>query len=489
MAGSWVRLMRPADWWELPGAPPLHATRRDPSRRTEGARVAVVAAALGTPLLPWQRYAADVAGERNATDTGYRYPVVVVSVPRQSGKTTLMRAAGVDRCLGTDGLGCFYTAQTGKDARARWTDLAQQVTASPLAPLASMRKAAGNERIVFANGSEFRVFAPVAKSLHGYTPPLVMLDEAFAHDEATGDDLMGAIGPAQITLPHRQLWIVSTAGTAQSVFLRRWVEAGRAGAEGVALLEWAAGDDVLDPYDPELWPSFHPAMVEVNGRQLVSVDAVRDEADRLPRSEFERAYLNRWTRTASHLIPAAVWDQLADRDQRPLPDWAGAAGAYCLMPDGTAAAVVVAWRDPAGQLQAKVARSGPGAWWVADAVTQLRAAGVRSWSEAGKPARMITDELGSPEWVRKLTTDQWADSWGALMRHLTERTLRHDGSEALAIGAANVATRPVGDASGPSLRHSAGDVSALVALMVAAWSESHRAPDAPLQYRFAGGAA
>lgn len=477
-------LTSPREWWDLPGAAPLHATRRDPSRRSEGGRVGVVAAALGTPFLPWQRYAADVAGEL-LEDGSYAYPVVVVTVPRQSGKTTLMRAAGVDRCLSRPGTGVFYTAQTGKDARARWTDLAQQITGGPLAPLAVMRKAAGNERIVFANASEFRVFAPVATSLHGYTPPLVMLDEAFAHDEAAGDDLMGAIGPAQITLPNRQLWIVSTAGTAESVFLRRWVEAGRSGVAGVALLEWAAGDDVTDLYDPEVWPTFHPAMVEVDGHQLVTSSALAAQADVLARSEFERAYGNRWTRTASHLIPSETWDQLADPTQQPARDWAGAAGAYCLMPDGVAAAVVVAWRDQLGQLQARVARSGPGAWWVADTVGQLRDAGVRSWAEAGKPARVITDDLGHPEWVRKLTGDQWADAWGSLMRHLSERTLRHDGSEALAIGAANVATRPYGDASGPSLRHSAGDVSSLVALMVASWAHAHRAPDAPLEYRFA----
>lgn len=477
-------LTDPRSWWELPGAPPLHATRRDLAFRTEGTRSGIIADALGTPFLPWQQYSADIAGELWPDGT-YRYKVVVVTVPRQSGKTTLMRAVGCDRCMAREALGCFYTAQTGKDARERWQDLAVQITSSPLAPLVHLRRAAGNERVVFANGSMFRVFAPVATSLHGYTPPLVMLDEAFAHDEVTGDDLMGAIGPAQITIPHRQLWIVSTKGTARSVFLNRWIEAGRAGAEGVAILEWAAPDGA-DIYDPEVWPTFHPGMVQMPGREpLVTAEGLTAEAQRLPRSEFERAYGNRETRTAGHLIPAEAWDRLAEADQQAPPSWDGAVGAWCVMPGGTASAIVVAWRDHWGT-HARVARSGPGVSWVATTVRELRAHGVRAWAAANRgPASEVTDELGNPSWVRQLDGPEYANAWGGLMRYLADGGLMHDGSEPLAIGAANVATRPLGDSSAPSLRNSAGDVSALVALMVSTWALDHRPNDPGLEFRIA----
>lgn len=476
--------MRPADWWELPGAAPLYATRRDPARPSDGPAIGLVADALGTPLLPWQRYSADVATEL-LPDGRYAYQVVVLTVPRQSGKTTQLRAVGTHRGLSRDDCGVFYSAQTGKDARERWQDLVKAIRASPLAPLATVRSAAGSERVVWPNLSTFRAFAPVPTSLHGYTPPLVMLDEAFAHDEQLGNDLMGAIGPAQQTIPHRQLWIVSTAGTARSTFLRQWVEAGRAGAAGVCHLEWAAGPE-LDIYDPRSWPLYHPAMVPLaDGRQLATADYLASQAAQLSRSEFERAYGNRWTRTASVHIAADAWDGLREDDQR------APAGrvvyAFDVMPDRSAAAVVAAWR--AGDvIQTRVAKAGPGMAWVAPAVADLRAAGHRTFAYAPDgPAREVADELERSRVtgldLRTVTGAEYADAWGQLLEGIARRSFRHDGSDTLAIAAANVATRPMVDRAAPSRRNSAGDVSPIVALMVAMHVLDHTPPPGQLSYR------
>ncbi len=50
-------------------------TKRDETRPTDGAIVARTAEMLGKPLLPWQRYVADVAGEIDpATGTYYLRP-------------------------------------------------------------------------------------------------------------------------------------------------------------------------------------------------------------------------------------------------------------------------------------------------------------------------------------------------------------------------------------------------------------------------------
>ncbi len=479
------------DWWTLPGAAPVYATRRDPELPTDGPRIEVVARSLGTPLIPWQRYVSHVATERiaDAAVRGgwrYRYPIVVVSVPRQSGKTTELRSVGVERGISREDCGVFYSAQTGKDARERWQDAVKAIKASPLAPLATIRSAAGSERVVWPNGSSWRCFPPLPHALHGYTPPLVMLDEAFAHDEQLGNDLMGAIGPAQVTIPHRQLWIVSTAGTARSVFLHRWIERGLRGDDGVALFLWRCPDG-WDSYDPARWQLWHPGMATMaDGHQLVTHDALRAEADRLPRSEWERAYANRFTRTVSHHIAAESWDRLGDDEQRsPTPDNRVVFG-WDTMHDRSWSAVTAAWRY-GDQLQLRPVRTGPGTSWVLDTLDQLRQQGHTEFAYAADgPARELADEWEHNYLAKPVTGREYADSWGKLLRHIADRTMRHDGSEQLATAAANVATRPSLDAAAPSRRASAGDVTPLLAGMVAAWVLDRDEPAGELSYRFAG---
>lgn len=449
---------------------------------------------LGTPLLPWQALVADVAGERvpdparcvSCRDGSaychtcpYRYPVVVVTVPRQSGKTTLMRAVAVERCMALPDLPAFYTAQTGKDARDRWNDLVKQVNRSPLKGRVQIRRAAGQERLVFPNGSEFRCFAPTPSSLHGYTPPLVMLDEAFAHDDATGNDLMGAIGPAQITLSHRQLWIVSTAGTADSGFLNKWIEAGRNRAPGVALFDWGAGPEVENIYDPEAWWEFHPAL-----GILCTEEAIQGQAAHLSRSEFERAYGNRPTVTESHEIPAEVWRALGPSDTRvQVPPAAGEplVLSYDVAHDRSASAIVATWSGAEGRRNSRVVDYAPGMGWVADRITDYRARwNVRAVvADDGGPAREVTDVLRRLHVPVEVTNArEFATAWGFLMQHLAAVDLLHDGSPVLASAASSVVTRPMGDGQAPSRRNSAADVSALVALMVGAYFHGRTPADA-----------
>src|SRR5690606_39389707 len=81
--------------------PPRFATRRNPELRTRGGKVAVIAAEMGRALMPHQQYIADVATELNPEGSRlrYRYQLVVISLPRQTGKTTLMRPIFLERAL------------------------------------------------------------------------------------------------------------------------------------------------------------------------------------------------------------------------------------------------------------------------------------------------------------------------------------------------------------------------------------------------------
>lgn len=453
--------------------------------------------ALGRPLMPWQQYVANVATERlpdparcgacagtwvqEAHVCPYAYQVIVVSVPRQSGKTVLIMVVLMVRCVMYANHQALYTAQTGKDARARWQDLVKLVTGSPLRGQVRVRRSQGSERLEFPNGSMLGVFAPTSDSLHGYTPPTVVLDEAFAHTEDEGADLLAAIEPAQQTLPHRQLWLVSTRGTALSSWFHAWIDRGCAGAPGVAVFDWGASEH-HDPRDPADLVAFHPALGLPPG-QGNGTTAEGILSSKLPPSEYERAYGNRETVTESHTIPAGTWAALA-ADQAP-PGDAPLTLTYDVAYDRAAATIGVTWRDVDGMLQHKLVRWDLGVSWVAAEVAELcvrwgkRVKAVAS-DDTG-PARDVTDQLRrDPAFTREpriLTTRELTVAWGELLAAVQAAPLvkafGHCGDGHLADAAAAVVPRPILDSAAPSRRYSPGDISPLMCLMVGLYTHQH----------------
>ncbi|ALY10643.1 terminase [Arthrobacter phage Seume] len=452
-----------------------YATKPTPGAPNELGQILGTAKLLGRQLMPWQIEVARVASEKRVDDPRrYRYPIVVLTVPRQSGKTTLMRTVLAQRALKYRNRKAFYTAQTGKDATARWLDLVKDIEDGPLSQFVNKRIAAGSQALTFPTGSTISPFAPTAKSLHGYTPHDVMLDEIFAHGAAAGNDLMGAIRPAQLTLPDKQLWLVSTAGTADSGFLKSWVDQGRLAVKdsgaGIAYLEWSLADG-LDPYDPQNW-LFHPAV-----GHTITLEDLADDADSQSQGEWLRAYMNRWTSTSEAVIDVAKWDTLAGA-LVPVP-WAQVTVAYEVAHDRSCAAIYACWKDPeTGKPALKLVQQGSGAEWLAPAVAKIyvenrpKAIG----ADDGGPTKAVTDNLrrlpnarsgGNGVEVTTLTARDFATACVAYMGHIDDGTILHDGDPGHRAAVEAAATRPMGDSKVFSRRHSRGPIPELVAATVA----------------------
>ena len=241
----------------LQSCPPRYATPRRPERETFSGRLAKIAEKLGQPFMPWQRYVADVGCEIDP-DTGLpAYREVVVTIPRQSGKTALFLAWQLDRSLNWGRpQRSVFTAQTGKDARDKWLDeLFPLIEHSRLSPLVKqVNKGMGNESITFKTGSGIRLASTSATSGHSKTLDQAVLDEIW-HD--VDDRREQGLWPAMITRPDAQLLVCSTAGTQTSTVYNRKVASGRLAVKedtgrGVAYFEWSAPED-WDPSDEATW--------------------------------------------------------------------------------------------------------------------------------------------------------------------------------------------------------------------------------------------
>lgn len=346
---------------------------------------------LGANPMPWQEYAADVIGELKDDGTP-RWPIVIISVPRQSGKSTLVKAVAVHRILTKRNAAVWLTAQTGADASELWEECRAATSLSPLAPLFHAKKARGSEALTCtATRGVFRPHPPTEEKLHGKQSDLNIIDEAWAFDEAQAHALMQAIVPTQFTRKGAQIIIVSTMGTARSTWFHGYVSRARSGDQGMALLEWGIepGDDASDL---EVVANRHPAYGHVATMATLE-NAFKAMNGNL--GEFARAYGNRATGSRERLIPLDAWQRAQSTET--IPPTARVTFAAAVDVDRTETAIAAAWLNPeTGVTHCEVIERRPGTTWAGDHIQRL----LKRHDNAGividkiSPAGTVADELG-----------------------------------------------------------------------------------------------
>lgn len=321
---------------------------------------------LGKPLMPWQQYVADVVMEVDPRTGLLAYREWGLTVPRQSGKTTLILAKSVHRGVATDFFGprqrIVYTAQTRNDARRKWEEdfVEDLLAARAFRGKFSVRKSNGSEHVRFSNGSRFGIDATTEKSGHGTTLDEAFVDEAFSRVDNRQEQ---AFKPAMVTRLLAQFGIVSTVGwIGESPYLWDKVETGRRLAEAgktshVAYFEWSAPDDA-DPHDRTVWRGCMPAL-----GHTISEDAIAADLLTMGVNEFRRAYLNHWVAKDAPpeaVIPSRVWSPLADPDAGRLSPLGFG---VTVTPDRSRTLIGVAGRRRDGRAQVEVVTQGPGVDW------------------------------------------------------------------------------------------------------------------------------
>lgn len=403
-------------------------------------------------------------------------------MPRQTGKTTLIYALGIYRCH-VCGLDVYYAAQTGKDGRKRWKKFYELLRKTSVwARRHWLLRSQGSEAILFHHkeGPGFYIFAPVDDCIHGDTNPLVILDEAFAHDKAKGELLMGAIEPAQQNVKAKQLWIVSTMGTDESVFFHEWIKKGMAGTDRVACFYWGAPDDEA-PFSVEGIRAYHPGVGFNLNEVVLEADAILAKSTRMPRSEYIRAFGNRRTLTKDNLVAGDVWVELKGTALAPPPDTRELTLTYDVAFDRRGAAIVATWTTPDGRLAGKVVQTSEGTSWLAPAVAGL----ARSWRPAAIAAvghgpvldvtAQLTD-LGHD--ITVLGERDYAAACSAMLARIEDKRLVHDGGPALASSVVGLAARRGAvDGIAFSRRDSVGDSSAGIALAAGLWITERRSSE------------
>lgn len=462
---------------------PAYAPQRDKTWCSEGKEIAKISRVLGIIPQPWQQFVWDRATEYRVINGKriYRYSLILITVPRQAGKTTLLHPVRAHRLLTRPGLMAASTAQTGQSARKRIMSFIQCLHESPLRPLFKPRLSNGEEGVsVVSNGSSLTKFSPVEGSIHGDTIGYVDLDEIWKWSAETGETVMGAIRPTQVTLyGEAQIWAVSTMGTLKSVFMNELVEAGRAGTKpGFAYFEWSLPQG-LDVQDPASWWTYHPAL-----GNTISEEAIIDSLPpALTSSEFMRAYGNRLTLTDEVLIPADEWQEMLAPPDLKIPALSDVSVGVEIAPENTCSAIVAAWHTKENIPVIHVLHQAPGASWVPDYLRMLQGRGVKNFcaDDAGA-VRRILDQIGEELGIRRLSISQrrLADAY-LLASARDEGRLYHDGSKPLASAIAHAVIRMTNGAEMFSRDKSSAPIPSLIASACALYADTHREEEIGVQ--------
>lgn len=413
--------------------------------------------------MPWQRLVAEVGGEVDANGVP-AYRQVVLTVPRQNGKTTLILSWELQRAIGWEHLGpqrIVYGAQTGSDARKKFlTDQVDILELNKgLLGITAISKGMGNESVVFANRSRLSLMANTEAAGHGQVIDLAVKDELFADYDDRRDQ---ALIPAMATRRYAQILAVSTMGTEESVVLNALVDKGRASVEagktdGLAYFEWSAPEDD-DPDDPDTWWRCMPAL-----GHTIDESVVRNAREITTDNGFRRAWLNQRTKSDDRVIPQSLWDAVCDPNVSPAGrlvfavDVADQGAAVVACSAGSKPVLeVVEPRLPVGRLVGRCTdlnRNHSGAAWVIDS--------------QGPASRFAADLERAGLRVVTYGPRQVIDACGSFVDAVLDEGVRIRSHWALDEAVAAAAKRAVGDAWAWTRKNSNGNIAPLVAATLA----------------------
>lgn len=468
---------------------PRNITPRNTDLPTDGDKVAAVSTLLGRTLIPWQRLAADIAGEYEIDDQGrkvYVHPRVIITVPRQAGKTTLDQARHVRSMMLAPNRVSYYIAQRGKDSNANFKKLVDTLDRSPLRKLVKqVKRGAGDTVLRFTNGSEFRPSPPVLDEGHGMQSDLVTLDEIWALSEDQGNGLMQAFLPTFITRlaltgQQPQLVLMSTEGTADSTFFNTILSDCR---HGRIPKEWAFIDFGLpfdqDPEDLEAVWKYHPGAGHLFTRKQLA--RFRQEFKNDP-AGWRRAFCNiRDDGATERVYTQDIWEQAQSQhiDTSKLHDIALGVAVDI---DQASTSIAIAGITQDNQVHATLLEQIPGAWIAPDTVQAYADQyQCQVYADRKGPAATLVDTLNDSVQFAELAPNDIASTGPALLEMLRASSITIASNTNLDLAASVAVRRWSGDAWYLDRRNSPGDISPIEALQLAVWGARHHVKPTPLQ--------
>lgn len=273
-----------------------------------------LAAAAGDEFDTWQRQLNRIALAKDE-DGLWAARNVVISIPRQTGKTFDVEWIAIHRAATVPGIRIVWTAQHFSVLKDTFEDMCSRVGRPELEELVSPSHgivlAAGKEEIRFRNGSRIFFRARERGALRGVKKVgLLVVDETQHLSDAAKESML----PTQNRAYNPQTFYMGTPPGPRDMgesFIRQRDKAMSGRAHSTFYVEFSADYDA-DPLDRAQWAKANPSYPK-----HTTDEAILELQDSLTADGFRREALGIWSKAGTNAaIDFDKWDE-ATVDKRP----------------------------------------------------------------------------------------------------------------------------------------------------------------------------
>lgn len=328
-------------------------------------RVVAKCREVGVAFDAWQHGAgAIILGKREDGRYAASIGGVVLSIPRQVGKTFLVGMIVVALCLLHPGLTVVWTAHRTRTATKTFQNLKAMTSRAKMKPhMLEPRNANGEQEVRFRNDSVIMFGAREQGFGRGFDKvDIAVFDEAQILSERGVEDIVPATNQATMD-GGALLFFMGTPPRPTDPgeeFTNRRNDALSGESEDMVYIEFSADEDA-NPDDREQWAKANPSFP-----QRTPVESVQRMRKNLTdRDSFMREGLGVWPKAGGNLF--RKWPQRLSKTTQPGPK---VSFALHVTPDRAHAAVAVASMRPDGVLHLELIRHEPGVSWLAPWLTE-----------------------------------------------------------------------------------------------------------------------
>lgn len=406
-------------------------------------------AGFGVGFDPWQDGAGRVILAKR-DDGSYACSVggVVISIPRQVGKTFLVGAIVFALCLLYPGLTVLWTAHRLRTAAETFGKMQAFAGRKKVKPhVANVYVGSGDEEIRFHNGSRILFGARERGFGRGFDDVDVeVFDEAQILTENAVDDMV----PATNTAKNPLLIFLGTPpkpSDPSEVFTTKRTQALSGDDEDTAYIEFSA-DRGCDPSDRKQWRKANPSVVSGRTPEAAMLRMMKN----LTEPSFVREALGVWdevAKLAASLIESDQWKQL---EVAKAPAAGEVAYGVKFSPDGMTVALAGAVVPKSGPAHVEGIEHRPvidGTRWLVDWLSSRTArVAVDGKSGAGALEKALLKAGVSAKRVHRPTVDEVITAHAGFVNAVGLGEVTHLDDPALAASIQSAGRRAIGNAGG-----------------------------------------